>query len=196
MSSTQSTCAACNRTIDAAAKLCPYCGANPATGERLDTQALLQEVFRPREMTATDNVMEYARQRQGVFVAISLFVGFLIIVGIHQFVTRRNANVASDLPAVPLTELTDVTKKSDETTPRPMPALDFQYSGTPKRMRTYVVERGATTPPEVLAAQQAAAAAATPPAPGAQPQARPALPQPQARPAAQPPQQPRPAANR
>lgn len=187
MSSTQGTCAACNRTIDAAAKLCPYCGANPATGERLDTQALLQEVFRPREMTTSDSVMEYARQRQGIVVAVSLFVGFLIIVGIHQFVTRRNANVASDLPAVPLTELTDVTKKSDETTPRPMPELDFQYNGTPKRMRTYVVERGATTPPEVLAAQQAAAAAAAPPAPG------PA--QPQARPATQP-QQPRPAANR
>lgn len=146
MSSTQSVCTACNRTIDAAAKLCPYCGANPSTGERLDTQALLQEVFRPREMTTTDNVMEYARQRQGVVIAISLFVGFLIIVGIHQFVTARNANVASDLPAVPLTELTDVTKKSDETTPVPMPKLDFQYDGTPKRMRTYIVERGAVAP--------------------------------------------------
>ena len=146
MSSTQSVCTACNRTIDAAAKLCPYCGANPATGERLDTQALIQEVFRPREMTTTDNVMEYARQRQGVVIAISLFVGFLIIVGIHQFVTARNANVASDLPAVPLTELTDVTKKSDETTPVPMPPLDFQYTGTPKRMRTYIVEKGAVAP--------------------------------------------------
>lgn len=145
-SSTQSVCTACNRTIDAAARLCPYCGANPSTGERLDTQALLQEVFRPREMTTTDNVMEYARQRQGVVIAISLFVGFLIIVGIHQFVTARNANVASDLPAVPLTELTDVTKKSDETAPVAMPKLDFQYDGTPKRMRTYIVERGAVAP--------------------------------------------------
>ena len=145
-SSTQSICTACNRTIDAAARLCPYCGANPSTGERLDTQALLQEVFRPREMTTTDNVMEYARQRQGVVIAISLFVGFLIIVGIHQFVTARNANVASDLPAVPLTELTDVTKKSDETAPVAMPKLDFQYDGTPKRMRTYIVERGAVAP--------------------------------------------------
>ena len=160
MSSTQSVCTACNRTIDASAKLCPYCGANPSTGERLDTQALLQEVFRPREMTTTDNVMEYARQRQGVVIAISLFVGFLIIVGIHQFVTARNANVASDLPAVPLTELTDVTKKSDETTPVPMPKLDFQYDGTPKRMRTYIVEKGAVAPapppgPQPLAPQTA-----------------------------------------
>jgi hypothetical protein len=171
MSSTQSTCAACNRTIDAAAKLCPFCGANPSTGERLDTQAILQEVFRPREMTATDNVMEYARQRQGVVIAISCFVGFLVIVGIHQFVTARNANVASDLPAVPLTELTDVTKKGDDTTPVPMPKLDFQYNGTPKRMRTYIVETGAVTPPEAMPQQPATTTAAPVPA---QPQPRPA----------------------
>jgi hypothetical protein len=199
MSSTQSTCAACNRTIDAVAKLCPYCGANPATGERLDTQALLQEVFRPREMTTSDSVMEYARQRQGIFVAVSLFVGFLLVVGAHQFITRRNANVATDLPAVPLTELTDVTKKNDETTPVAMPKLDFQYTGTPKRMRTYVVERGATTPPEVVAAQQVATTSTASPqarpatGPAQPPQARPGPPQPQARPA-QP--QPRPAGTR
>ncbi|HEX6641078.1 MAG TPA: hypothetical protein VF215_08185 [Thermoanaerobaculia bacterium] len=153
-SSAQTVCAACNRTIDAAAKLCPYCGANPATGERLDTQTLLQEIFRPREMSTSDSVIEYARQRQGIVVAISLFVGFLIIVGVHQFVTRRNANVVSDMPAVPLSEITDVTKKADETTPVAMPDLNFQYNGTPKRMRTYVVERGAITPPEALPAQQ------------------------------------------
>lgn len=174
--STQGACAACNRTIDVAAKLCPFCGADPATGERLDTQALVQEVFRPREMSTSDNVMEYARQRQGVFIAISLFVAFLIFTGVHQFISTRNANVATDLPAVPLTELTDVTKKSDETTPVPMPKLDFQYSGTPRRMRTYVVERGAVTPPEVIAAQQAPANPAVPVRPV------PAPPQPQAKP--------------
>jgi hypothetical protein len=177
-SSNQAVCAACNRTIDAAAKLCPYCGANPATGERMDTEALMQEVFRPREMSTSDSVLEYARQRQGVFIAVSLFVGFLIIAGVHQFVTKRNENVVSDMPAVPLTEITDVTKKADETTPVAMPDLNFQYNGTPRRMRTFVVERGATTPPEVLAAQQAAQAAKTP---QAAPAAAPAAPRPQTR---------------
>jgi len=152
--SSQSVCAACNRTIDAAAKLCPFCGANPATAERLDTQALLQEVFRPREMTTSDSVIEYARQRQGVFIALSVFVGFLVIAGLHQFVTNRNANVASDLPAVPLTEITDVTKRSEDMTPVPMPDLDFQYDGSPQRMRTYIVERGAIVPPQVAPAPQ------------------------------------------
>lgn len=152
MSSTPGVCAACNRAIDAAAKLCPYCGANPQSGERLDTQALLQEVFRPREVSTSDSVIEYARQRQGVFIAVSVFVGFLVIAVIHQFVTKRNANVATDLPAVPLTEITDVTKKSEDMTPVPIPDLDFQYDGSPQRMRTFVVERGAVTPPEVVAA--------------------------------------------
>jgi len=164
----QAVCAACNRTIDASAKLCPYCGANPATGERLDTEALIQEVFRPREMSTSDSVFEYARQRQGIFIAVSLFVGFLIIAGVHQFVTKRNESAVSDMPAVPLTEITDVTKKSDDT-PVAMPDLNFQYNGTPRRMRTFVVERGAITPPEVVAAQQAAQAAKTP----AQPQPKP-----------------------
>jgi len=148
ISSSPGTCAACNRAIDASAKLCPYCGANPSTGERLDTQALLQEVFRPREMSTSDSVIEYARQRQGVFTAVTVFVGFLILAGIHQFVTNRNANVVNDQPAVPLTEITDVTKKS-ELTPVPMPKLDFQYDGKPQQMRVYVVERGAIPPPAV-----------------------------------------------
>lgn len=174
MSSTPGVCAACNRAIDAVAKLCPYCGANPVSGDRLDTQALLQEVFRPREVSTSDSVIEYARQRQGVFIAVSVFVGFLIIAGIHQIVTRRNANVASDLPAVPLTEITDVTKKSEDMTPVPMPDLDFQYDGSPQRMRTFVVERGAVRPPEVVAAQQPA----TPPA---QPQQNAPRPQPPTR---------------
>ena len=159
MSSSPGVCAACNRAIDATAKLCPYCGANPVSGERLDTQALLQEVFRPREVSTSDSVIEYARQRQGVFIAVSVFVGFLIIVGIHQFVTKRNSNIASDLPAVPLSEITDVTKKSDDMTPVPMPDLDFQYDGSPQRMRTFIVERGAVPPPEVAAATQTAAPA-------------------------------------
>lgn len=190
--SSQGVCAACNRTIDAAAKLCPYCGANPQSGERLDTQAILQEIFRPKEMTTSDTVIEYARQRQGIVVAVSLIIGFLIIVALHQFVTRRNANVQSDMPAVPLTEITDVTNRNNETAPVKLPDLNFQYDGTPRRMRTYVVERGAVTPPEVLAAQQAARAAAQPQQPQPQQPQQPgaAAPRPVAPPAQAPVRQP------
>ncbi len=185
--SSQAVCAACNRSIDSVAKVCPYCGADPATGERLDTQAILQEVFRPKSLTTSESVFEYARQRQGIVIAVSAFIAFLIIAAIHQYVTMRNSTSVTDSPAVPLTEITDVTKKNDETAQIALPDLDFQYGGRPRSMRTYVVERGAVTPPEIVAAQQAAAATA---APQGQPQAgqpRPPLAQPQpARPSPQP----------
>jgi hypothetical protein len=184
----QGVCAACNRTIDAAAKLCPYCGANPATGERLDTQAILHEVFRPKETTTSQNVMEYARQRQGVVVTVSAILGFLVLAGLHAFVTRRNISDVSGAPAVPLSEVTDVANRPDEATPQTMPNLEFQYDGKPQTMRTFIVEPNATTPPEVIAAQQAealakaqAAAARNPVPPQAAPQRapqRPIAPQP------------------
>ena len=139
-------CAACGRSIDAAAKLCPNCGADPTTGERLDTQAILQEIFRPRSLTTSESVLEYARQRQGIVIAISLFLGFLILAAIHQFVIMRNANAVTDSPAVPLSEITDVTKQAAETTPIAMPELDFPYDGRPQAMRTFIVERGAVAP--------------------------------------------------
>jgi hypothetical protein len=150
-------CAACRRSIDAAARLCPYCGADPATGERLDTQAMLQEVFRPKEMTTSESVLEYARHRQGIVLAVSLLVAFLLLAGLHQFATMRNAQNVTNATAVPLTELADLQNQKDDTKPLPMPELDFQYEGRPQRMRTYIGERGAVTPPEVVAAQQAAA---------------------------------------
>lgn len=182
------TCASCNRTIDAWARLCPYCGANPQTGERMDTQAILQEVFKPREVTTSASVLEYARQRQGAVIAIAAFVVFLLMAGLHQFATMRNATAVTDSPAVPLSELTDITNKPDEAAPVPLPELDFEYGGRPAAMRTYIIERGAITPPEVVAAQQAAAAAAAPKPATAPPVATPAPAG--ARPATPAPQQP------
>ena len=176
-------CAACNRAIDASAKLCPYCGANPENGERLDTQAILEEVFRPREMSTSANVLEYARQRQGIVVTVSAILGFLILAAMHQFVTHRNASSVTDSPAVPLSEVTDVANRPDEAAPQAMPPLDFQYDGKADRMRTFIVEHGATTPPEVVAAQQAEALAK---AQQTQPTGAPFRPVPAPAPAAQP----------
>jgi hypothetical protein len=169
VSSGSGVCAACGRSIDAAAKLCPYCGADPVSGQRVvDTQAILQEVFHPRELSTTENVLEFARQRQGIVIAVSLIVAFLVLAGLHQFVTMRNANVETASPAVPLTEITDVANQKSEATPMPMPELDFPYEGRPQAMRTFIVERGAVAP-----------------APPAAPQ--PAGPQPQQQPAPRPP---------
>lgn len=183
---TKAVCASCQREIDAAAKLCPYCGADPVTGERVDTQAILQEIFTPKQLTTSETVLEYARQRQGLFIAGSILAVFLLLAVLHQFVTMRNSNAVTDAPAVPLTEIADVTTTADRAAAE-MPELDFVYDGRPQTMRTFIVEPGATPPPQVVAAQQQAAqqaAANRAAAAGrAAPQQRPGA-------AARPPQQP------
>lgn len=170
-------CAACQRSIDASAKLCPYCGANPATGERIDTQAILQEIFRPQKMTTSESVIEYARQRQGVVVGVSVAVVFVLLAIVHQFVTARNANAVTDAPPVPLTEIADLANQPRETNRAVMPLLDFQYEGRPQTMRTFILERGAVVPQEIAAGQPPAGAAQ--PRPGVPPATGTAAPQPQ-----------------
>ncbi|HEX9984702.1 MAG TPA: hypothetical protein VGF69_15685 [Thermoanaerobaculia bacterium] len=155
----KAVCVACRHTIDGAAKVCPYCGANPQTGERIDTQAMLQEIFRPRDMSTGESVLEYARQRQGIVIAVTLGVVFLVLAGLHQFISIRNDREVTNAAAVPLTEITDLSNQTDESKPVPMPELPFQYDGRPTVMRTYIMEQGAATPPEIIAEQQAEAEA-------------------------------------
>jgi hypothetical protein len=141
-------CAACRRSIDESAKVCPYCGADPGTGERLDTQALLQEVFQPKTLTRSESVMEYARQRQGIVIGVSVALVVLLLAALHSFVTARNARDVSEAPAVPLSEVVDVATHTGDTAQAPLPELDFQYAGRPQTMRTMIVEPGAVAPPQ------------------------------------------------
>jgi hypothetical protein len=151
-------CASCHHDIDAAARLCPYCGADPRTGTKpVDTQAMLDEMFHARQTSASDTVFEFARQRQGVVVTLAVFVVVLLLAGLHEYVTRRNARDVSAAAAIPLTEVTDLNNEQDENRPLPLPNLEYQFDGHPQTMRTFVVEPGAVTPPEVVAAQQAGA---------------------------------------
>jgi len=145
MRMSKAVCAACQRKIDASAKLCPYCGANPVTGERIDTQAILEEVFHPRQISTTESVLEYARQRQGIVIAISIFVGLVVLAALHQFVTARNSTATTTSPAVSLSEITDLANQQREAPPA-MPAVEFQYDGRPQVMQTYLVEPGAVAP--------------------------------------------------
>ena len=161
----ESVCAACGHHIDPSARLCPYCGADPRTGEKvIDTQAMLQEVFRPREVSTSETVIEYARQRQGIVIGVSVVVIFLALALLHGFVTARNEQTVSAAPPVPLTEITDLSNQAGADKPLPIPELDFQHDGRPQKMQTFIVEAGAVPPPEVLAAQQAARPPAQPPA--------------------------------
>ncbi|HET7706033.1 MAG TPA: zinc ribbon domain-containing protein [Thermoanaerobaculia bacterium] len=164
----EAVCTACGHHIDPSAKLCPYCGADPRSGEKvIDTQAMLQEVFRPREVSTSETVIEYARQRQGIVIGVSVVVIFIALTLLHQFVTARNDRTVSAAPAVPLTEITDLSNQAAGEKPLPIPDLDFQYDGRPQKMKTFIVEAGAAAPPEVVAAQQAAqpASPSTPPQP-------------------------------
>lgn len=182
------TCAACSHDIDASAKVCPYCGADPQTGQKVvDTDALLREEFKPRHVTKSESVFDFARQRQGVVIAFAVAAGLLLLLGLHQFATWRNEAIVNNANAVPLAEVTDITEPDAQQAAQQMPELKFQFDGHPQTMRTFIVEPGAVTPPEVVAAQQAAAAAAQPkPAqPGAAPQ--PAQPQAAPPPPARPP---------
>jgi len=157
-------CTACGRSIDAAAKLCPYCGADPVSGQRVDTQAILQEMFHARELSTSESVIEFARQRQGIVISVSILVALIALAGLHQFVTMRNANAVTDSPAVPLTEITDVANAKSEAAPVKMPELDFPYGGNPHTMRTFIVERGAVAPAPPAPAPTPAAPAQRPPA--------------------------------
>ena len=144
-------CAACHHAIDDAARVCPYCGSDPRTGEKIiDAQAILQEAFHPSRKagSATDSVLQFARQRQGVVIALGVVAVVLLLAGFHQFVMRRNATAVSDAAAVPLTDVADLNNQPDETQTAPMPDLKFQYDGNPKTMRSYIVEPGAVPPPE------------------------------------------------
>ncbi len=182
------SCAACHHEIDASAKICPYCGSDPKTGQKVvDTNALLQEMFKPRHISTGESVLEYARHRQGVVIAVSGAILFLILAGLHQFVTMRNDREVSGAPAVALTEVTDVSQQPDESKPVPMPEMPFQYEGRPQAMRSYIVESGAVTPPEVIAEQQAAAQAAAAKQQPAATTTQPAKAQPPAAPAQHPP---------
>lgn len=154
-------CASCHRDIDAVARLCPYCGADPRTGEKpVDTQAMLEQMFRPRQTSASENVVEFARQRQGVVIALAVGVVMLLLAGLHEYVTRRNARDVSAAAAIPLTDVADLNNVPDDNRPLPLPSLEYQFDGHPQTMRTFIVEPGAITPPEVVAKQQPA-----PPAP-------------------------------
>lgn len=166
MGMSKAICAHCRRKIDAAAKLCPYCGADPVTGHKIDTQAILQEVFQPREISTGESVLEYARQRQGIVIAVGVAVVFLTLAALHQYVTMRNATTVSEGPAVPLTEVTDLSNQPDEGQQQRIPDMQFQYEGNPQRMRQYVVEQGAI-PPATATATTTAAAPPAPPAPSA-----------------------------
>ena len=101
-----------------------------------------------------EGLLQFARQRQGVVIAIGVAVLVLLLAGFHQFIMQRNASAVSNAAAVPLTDVADLSNQTQENQPQPMPDLKFQIDGNSKTMRSYIIEPGAVTPPDVLAQQQ------------------------------------------
>ena len=153
------SCIACNHSIDDHARLCPYCGADPATGEKVDTQEAIEQVFHTKKLSAADTVLDYARRRQGIVVALVAILVFLILAAVHSFVTARNSTV-SDGPAISLSEIADVANQKNDTQQTPMPDLKYQFDGRGQAMQTFINEPGAVAP-------------APPPQPQPQPQVQP-----------------------
>jgi len=155
------SCVACKHSIDDQARLCPYCGADPASGEKVDTQAAIEQVFHTKKLSTADTVLDYARRRQGIVVALVAIVVFLLLAMLHQFVTARNSTVSNG-PAISLSEIADAANEKTDTQAAPMPDLKYQYDGRGQVMQTFINEPGAVAP-----------APPPQPAPAPQPQVQP-----------------------
>lgn len=148
MTMSKVACVSCHASIDSAAKLCVFCGADPHTGARRDPAPLLEKEFsRREEVSQSEKMLDFFRKRQGIVVGLVVAAVFLLAFGLHQFITVRNSRVVADEPPMPLTEVADLSRQSEQSTEQPLPNLEFQYDGNPQVMRTFVIERGAVPPP-------------------------------------------------
>lgn len=151
------SCVACTREIDSAARLCPYCGADPESGQKVDTRPIVEAHFPPRgEMTGFQRMLEYFRERQALVVVVVIVTVYLLLGAAHQMVARRNAALEATAPAVPLTELTDLNDPGPEAQQLPIPELEFEYVGNPRTMTVMLIEPGAVAPPPDPAETQTA----------------------------------------
>lgn len=141
-------CRSCRRQIDDLARLCPYCGADPVSGERFDPAPLLEKHFpKKAELPARESILEFVRQRQAIVVGVVVASVFLLAFGLHQMIIRRNASTTSDVPAIPLTDLTDLSSTTAQNQRVAIPDLDFVHEGDARTVRTLLMEPGAVAPP-------------------------------------------------
>ena len=154
---TDKECRSCHRQIDAAAKACPFCGADPDTGAKVELKSLVDSHFPPRaKLTQTERAAQFVRARQGVVITIVAAIGVLLLAGLYQFIAQRNQQQPDDVPPVPLTEISDASQSASQELP--LPDLKFACDGNPRAMQTYLVEPGAVAPAAPAAAQPATAA--------------------------------------
>ena len=145
---TERTCVACRRGIDASARICPFCGADPETGTRMDVRPIIESHFPPPpEISPLERVANFFRTRQMMSLAFLVLVGVGLLFAAHQWIQRRNRVAVAPTPGVTLTEVADLSRQLEERTEAPVPELEFPWEGDAKRMQTFVLEPGAIAPP-------------------------------------------------
>ncbi|HXI12889.1 MAG TPA: hypothetical protein VNM92_09595 [Thermoanaerobaculia bacterium] len=165
-------CAFCHNSIDRAAKLCVFCGANPRTGKRVDPAPLLESHFSRKEgLSSGEAFLDIMRKRQGIVLSLVVMTVFALAFGLHYMISERNAREVAYVPAIPLTEVADLSNQGAEGRETPIPDFDFQFDGNPKALQTYIVERGAIAPPAppVVTSTAATTSTGTPAAVGSSP---------------------------
>lgn len=144
----KSECRSCGHRIDASARLCPFCGADPDTGRKVDTAPIVEKHFPRRvEQQTGERALDFFRERQGLVITIFIVVVGLLAIGLHQMVTRRTLDESAEASGVPLTELADISDRASEAPQAKMPDLAFESEGDPRRVRTLMMEPGAVAPP-------------------------------------------------
>lgn len=148
MPATEKTCVSCQHQIDSGARICPFCGADPETGKKMDVRPLIESHFPPPpELSPFERGTEFFRTHQTIAVALFVAIGVLALMGVHQWIQQRNRTAVAPTPGVTLTEIADLSRQIDEREEQPLPDLPFDGDGDPSRMRTFVLEPGAIAPP-------------------------------------------------
>jgi hypothetical protein len=91
-----------------------------------------------------DRAMSFVRARQGIVIGVIALLVFGIFSVVHNFIARRNAEQVNDVPAVALTEVSDLGQRQQADLP--MPNLQFAFDGNPRTMQTFLMEPGAVAP--------------------------------------------------
>jgi cytoskeletal protein RodZ len=157
-------CEACAHMVDPNARACPYCGADPRTGEKLRPAVPVDDLLsRKKEESALRRAMHAFRSNENLLLPLSVGVGVLLLIALSTWVTRQQS-AATDVPSIPLSEITSV-QRTDQEAPTELPEIPFQFDGNPSSMESLLLEEGAISPEQETDAEEQIAEEVAPPDP-------------------------------
>lgn len=138
-------CAACDHMVDPQARACPYCSADPRSGEKHRPAVPVDDLLsRKKEESALRRAMHAIRSSESLLLPLSVGIGVLLLIALSTWVTRHQS-ATTDVPAIPLSEVTSV-QRTDQEAPMDLPDLQFQFDGNPSSMESLILEEGAVSP--------------------------------------------------